>query len=116
MDYDFSENGRHNVYAHPCHSGQNQKWYFTPDKQVKNQQDEGKCLDLCTDEACDDNVYMATCHDGANQKWSFDKDSRIVSDYNDGKMCLDYHADTGNYYAHTCHGGANQKFYFEDTK
>lgn len=116
MDYDSSENGKHNVYAHPCHAGQNQKWYFTADKQVKNQQDEGKCLDLCTDEACDDNVYMSTCHDGANQKWSFDKDSRLVSDYNDGKMCLDYHADTGNYYAHTCHGGANQKFYFEDTK
>lgn len=101
LDHDF---GSQNVYMHPCHDGNNQKWYINDNKQLKNEHAPSKCLDY---DFGNTNVYMHPCHAGKNQQWYFDGKA-LKTNYDD--TCLDYNYGNKNVYMHGCHEGSNQKW------
>lgn len=97
----------HNLYMHKCHSGDNQKFYYTPNNEIKSYWRE----DLCMDNSGHNAVYMYKCHGGDNQKWKYDVETKTVKSFNDEK-CLDYHFNNNDLYMHGCNGGKNQQFNF----
>lgn len=107
---DMALDGSNNVYLHPCHSGDNQIWYFQ-DGHIKTlQYGKNWCLDQ--DMGGSKNLYMHPCHDGWNQKFHHSGDAIFIANPQDERQSLDM--DMGgsrNLYIHPWHGGANQRWH-----
>jgi len=74
--------GNNDVYMHPCHGGNNQKWYFGgPEGNELKSKHDNHCVDYHLDQH---NAYMHSCHGGNNQKWSFA--AAITKTTNSGKV------------------------------
>merc|ERR1719253_629418 len=81
MDWDYEGPNPLNVWAHKCHDGDNQKWYFVG-QQLKSRHDSTYCLDWDVGSINGGegfNIFMRKCEpEGlASQNWfkaEFDKD------------------------------------------
>jgi len=86
LDDDGSEYG--NLYAHPCHSGKNQKFYVD-DKGRLHGLEKEYCLDM--DVTNQNNLRMAPCTAAKNQKFTYGKSFRTptspVSLNSDATLC-----------------------------
>jgi len=96
-----------NLYMHPCHSEDNQKFYF-----------DGKLLKIksnnkCVDEPADGSLYMHACHGFSNQKFYWDNHLLKNEKWKNAK-CMDKAGDSQeDIYMGSCHGGSNQQFNFK---
>jgi hypothetical protein len=86
----------------------NQRFYFTPENEIRVNGVPGYCLNMRLDGV--ETVYFHPCHDGENQKWEIDSVTEEIRSMQNN-ACLDYDTSTGYVWFNGCHGGSNQKFY-----
>eukprot|EP01084_Bolivina_argentea_P047009 86595_1 len=103
-------NSGDNIYSHPCHGDDNQKWKIDG-ALIKNKANGGnKCVDG-GDQG--NNVYIWDCnYNEGNQLFEypgFAVQTRIISTYHNKCMGVNF-LEGDNVYLHDCHGGNNQEW------
>eukprot|EP00928_Gymnodinium_smaydae_P037786 TRINITY_DN26188_c0_g6_i1.p1 TRINITY_DN26188_c0_g6~~TRINITY_DN26188_c0_g6_i1.p1 ORF type:complete len:2649 (+),score=321.37 TRINITY_DN26188_c0_g6_i1:44-7948(+) len=96
-----------NLYMHPCHNGNNQKWRWDGER-IRSAGHSNLCVDMSHGK----NLVVHACHNGNNQKFFWDGTSRRLK-IRQNHECIDWNPGNQNLYIHGCHSGTNQKVYFE---
>merc|ERR1740121_2174737 len=112
MDVHTSNN--RNLYMHPCHDGQNQKFYWDDDWRIHSSHyGDDYCFDM---EIGGTNLMIMPCHTGDNQKFNFgrrrDTEWYSLKIRSTSSHCVERNTGNQNLYLHPCHDGEHQKFYF----
>ncbi|CAE7846957.1 ath [Symbiodinium microadriaticum] len=92
------------VYAHNCHGGDNQKFYFDSVEIGRTIRSDGKCLQIGSNRL----AYWSTCTQAANQRFYMDGEA-IKSEYING--CLDSYRNIVRLHVN-CNGDSNQRWYW----
>lgn len=92
------------VYAHNCHGGDNQKFYFDSVEIGRTIRSDGKCLQIGSNRL----AYWSTCTQAANQRFYMDGEA-IKSEYING--CLDSYRNIVRLHVN-CNGDSNQRWHW----
>eukprot|EP01083_Nonionella_stella_P171398 585464_1 len=101
-------NSGDNIYSHPCHGDDNQKWKIDGGIIRNKANGRGQCLDVGD---ANNNVHIWSCdYNNVNQRVNFIEQTSIRSKYQYNK-CMDVNSGAGdNVYLHDCDGGTNQEW------
>eukprot|EP01084_Bolivina_argentea_P047015 86601_1 len=105
-------NAGDNIYTHPCHFGDNQKWEIDGALIRSKSNGGNNCVDG-GDRYQGNNVHIGDCnYNEGNQLFEypgFAVQTRIISTYHNKCMGVNF-LEGDNVYLHDCHGGNNQEW------
>ncbi|MDG9672055.1 ricin-type beta-trefoil lectin domain protein [Hahella sp. CR1] len=119
MDVDKAQYGNgSDLLSWACGTGDNQKFVYTAEGQLRPKGDNRYCVDFNTGSADNgDKMHLWDCDGGSSEKWRITESGAFQNLNNNGSHCMDIPGGTAEsseqWQIWRCSGGDNQKFYLE---